>query len=444
MGNSNPLNGVKNRRSFIKAAGVVGATGLAGCMGGGDGGSGGSGGDGGSTGGSGGPGALKWGALYALSGTIEVIGRPMINSTELAVNQINENGGIDGRQIELVKADNASDPQTGIEKSRDLVNNENCSMVFSAYTSAMRNAITPVYVQNEVPLFYPTLYEGGVCESIEGAEGFSGQINVTKEKLEWVWFNGAIPKQQIQPYIPWLMENKDVESFYLIGSDYVWPHTTNAVLDDFVEENGGSIVQEDYVPLGFTDWGSKLTDIQSADPDIVYFTTVGSSMVSMIQNAADLGLTDEMVWAGNIMTEQEANGAGDAADGIYTSAPYFTSLDTDANNNYLGSYESEYGTDTTPNFVAEAAYWAPLITKKLIEENDPEASSPAEIKSALENETSMEAPQGTVSMDAGTHHCTLQSRAAQYNAGAGEFDVLQEFGQIEPYGITVKQNCLDV
>jgi urea transport system substrate-binding protein len=421
--------GNRSRRSVLAGLGAGATFGLAGCVGGGGGGGGES-------------DTLKAGALYALSGTIEVIGRPMMNSTELAVDQINENGGIDGREIELVKRDNASDPQTGIEESRALVNDENCDIVFGAYTSAMRNAITNVYVENEVPLFYPTLYEGGVCASIQGAEGFSGQINVPREKLEWVWFNGAVPRQQIQPYIPWLIEEEGIESFYLIGSDYVWPHTTNAVLDDFVQENGGTILQEDYVPLDFTDWGSKLSDIESADPDAVYFTTVGASQVAMINQAADLGLTDEYVWAGNIMSEQEAQSAGEAADGIYTSAPYFTSLETDANDQYLSSYENAYGTDTTANFVAEAAYWAPLMFAELLRENDPSASSPSAVKSAMENGATITAPQGEVTMDPGTHHCSLQSRVGRYNAANSEFDVVEEFGSLEAYGITVEQGCL--
>jgi len=416
------------RRSFLKTAGVAGATALAGCSGGG--------------GGGGSSDELTVGALYALSGSIEVIGRPMMNSTEMAINQINENGGIDGRQINLIKRDNASSPGTGVEEARSLVNDEGCSIVFGAYTSAMRNAISGAFVNNEVPLWYPTLYEGGVCQAIEGAEGFSGEVNVPKETLEWVFFNGAVPKQQIQPYIPWLMEQEGIESFYLIGSDYVWPHTTNAVLDDFVQENGGEIVQEDYVPLGFTDWGSKLNDISDADPDAVYFTTVGASQVAMIEQAAELGLTDEYVWAGNIMSEQEARSAGSAADGIYTSAPYFTSIETEQNNAYQSSYDESYGQETTPNFVAEAAYWGPLMAAELLRENNPDASTGPEVKAALENEITLDAPQGTVSMDPGTHHTVLQSRAGQFNADSGEFEVLREFGQIEPYGITVQQNCL--
>jgi len=431
-----------NRRTALKLAGIAGAAGLTGLAGCGSSGGGESSSSSGSS--SGGSDTLTVGALYALSGSTEVIGRPMMNSTELAIQQINDAGGIDGRQIELVKADTASDPKTGIEKARKLVNQDGCSIVFGAYTSAMRNAITPVFVENEVPLFYPTLYEGGVCKAIEGAEGYSGDVNVPKEKLEWVFFNGAVPKQQIQPYIPWLMDTRDVSSFYLVGSDYVWPHTTNAVLDGFVKDNGGEIVQEDYVPLGFTDWGSKLSDIQASDADAVYFTTVGTSMVEMLKQAGSLGLMDEKLWAGNIMSEQEAAGAGDAADGVLTSAPYFTSLDNDANDTYLSSYEDAYGTDTTPNFVAEAAYWGPLAMKKALSENAPDASTGAEVKAALENPFTLDVPQGTVEMDPSVHHFTLQSRVGEYDADSGSFDVQTEFGQIEPSGITVEGGCLDV
>jgi len=439
MGDESPSekrNRTLNRRNILKTVGLAGITTLAGCSGGGstddENGSG--------SGGSEDP--LKVGALYALSGSEEVIGRPMMNSTELAIQQINDAGGIDDREIELVKADTASSPETGIEKSRQLINSDGCSIVFGAYTSAMRNAITNIYVENEVPLFYPTLYEGGVCQAIEDAEGFSGDINIPQDRLEWVFFNGAVPKQQIQPYIPWLMEEHDVSSFYLIGSDYVWPHTTNAVVDDFVQENGGEIVAEDYVPLGFTDWGAKLSDIQSSDADAVYFTTVGTSMVEMLNQAGSLGLIDEMVWAGNIMSEQEARGAGDAADGVLTSAPYFTSLENEANDTYLSSYEEEYGTDTTPNFVAEAAYWGPLMLRDALVEYAPSASSGTEVKSALENPLTLDAPQGTVEMNTENHHATLQSRVGEFNAESGTFEILNEFGQIEPSGITVAESCL--
>ena len=431
-----------SRRNALKMAGLAGITGLAGCSGGSSAGGSSDSGSNGDSGASDEP--LTVGALYALSGSTEVIGRPMMNSTELAIQQINDAGGINGREIELVKADTASAPQTGIEKSRQLINRDGCSIVFGAYTSAMRNAITDIYVENEVPLFYPTLYEGGVCREIEGAEGFSGEINIPEESLEWVFFNGAVPKQQIQPYIPWLMEEYDISSFYLIGSDYVWPHTTNAVVDDFVQENGGSIVAEDYVPLGFTDWGSKLSDIQSSGADAVYFTTVGTSMVEMLNQAGPVGLIDEMVWAGNIMSEQEAIAAGDAADGVLTSAPYFTSLDGEANDEYISSYEEAYGTDTTPNFVAEASYFGPHLMANALTEHAPSASSGAEVKAALENPISMDAPQGTVSMDPATHHATLQSRVGEFDAESGAFEVLTEFGQIEPYGITVAEGCLDV
>lgn len=422
---------VVNRRTALKMAGIAGATGLAGCSGG----SGNSGGDSSDT--------LRFGALYALSGAQEVIGRPMMNSTELAVQQINDNGGIDGREVELVKKDNGSQPETGIEESRSLVNEEDCDIVFGAYTSAMRNAITNVYVDAEVPLWYPTLYEGGVCREVEGAQGYSGDINIPAERLEWLFVNGAVPRQQLAPYIPWLIEEYDVSSFYLIGSDYVWPSTTNAVIKNLVDENGGEIVQEDYVPLGFTDWGSKLNDIADADPDIVYHTVVGSSMVAMMEQASELGLTEDTVWASNVTSEQEARAAGAAADGFLTSAPYFTSLDTEANEGYIGSYEEAYGTDTTPNFVAEGAFWGVHMTAKAIAENAPDAASGPEVKAALENPITYAAPQGEVEMDPGTHHCVQQSRVGEFNSDTGEFDVLSEFGAIEPYGVTVQEGCLD-
>lgn len=412
-----------NRRKFIQVAGASTAVSVAGCLGGGDGG--------------GSSGSLTFGALYALSGSVEVIGRPMMNSTELAVSQLNANGGINGQEVEFVKRDNGSDPATGIEESRALINDDNADIVFGAYTSAMRDAVTDTYVQNEVPFFYPTLYEGSVCNAI------GDSVVVPKENLQWLFFNNAVPKQQIKPYIPWLIENKDVKDFYLIGNDYIWPRTTNTILKDFISENNANVVGENYVPLAFTDWGTELQAIADADPDIVYFTTVGDSQVAMIQQAASLGLTEDTVFAGNIMSEQEARAAGDAADGIYTSAPYFINVDTPENEEYINSYREEYGDDTTPNFVSEAAYWSVLMTANAIEQAGG-ADGPAGVRDALETEITMQAPQGEVTMDPGTHHSVLQSRVGQFNAESGQFEVVEEFGQIDPAGISVQDGCLDV
>ena len=140
------------RRKFVQATGASAAVSMAGCLG-----------NGGNGGGSSG---FTFGALFATSGSVEVIGQPIMNSVELAVDQINADGGINGEEINLVKRDNGSDPATGIEESRSLINDENADIVFGAYTSAMRDAITETFVTNEVPLWYPTLYEGSVCEAI--------------------------------------------------------------------------------------------------------------------------------------------------------------------------------------------------------------------------------------------------------------------------------------
>jgi ABC-type branched-subunit amino acid transport system substrate-binding protein len=142
------------------------------------------------------------------------------------------------------------------------------------------------------------------------------------------------------------------------------------------------------------------------------------------------------------MSEQEAQGAGSAADGVLTSAPYFTSIDSEANDGYISAYEEEYGTDTTPNFVAEAAYWSVLMTEQALTESGSDVSSGQEIKTALENEITVEAPQGPVTMNPDNHHATLQSRVGEYNADSGSFDILTEFGQIEPSGLTVAGSCL--
>jgi ABC-type branched-subunit amino acid transport system substrate-binding protein len=426
--NSQSTEQTNSRRSFLKAAGgsVAVASSLSGCalFGGGSGSS-----------------AFKVGAQMPLSGVYETRGTPMMNATQLAVQRVNDNGGIDGRDVELVTRDNQSDPNTGVEQARELTLEEGVNVTFGGMASSMRNAVLPIHVDNEVPYFYATSYEGGVCQEIGGVEEFIDGINIPKDLLEWGFFSGAVPSQELDPFVSYLTENVQSDSWFLVGADYLWPHAMHSVLKDFLSDAGVNVVGETYAPPANENWESTISDIQSADPDMVYMS-LNAGAVPFMNQAASLGLTDQAEFASSAMTTPLAGAIGEPADGVYGSNDWFTSVDNEASNRFMEDYQNEYGSEATPSNYAESCYFQVLMTAQALRDNAPDASSGADVKEALEQSPSYDAPQGTVEMDPSTHHCFLNPRVGQYDADAGSFEVLQTRENVAPYGTTVQQDCL--
>lgn len=415
-----------SRRSFLKSSAAIATVGgLAGC-----------------TQIGGGSDTIKVGAQMPLSGVYEVRGSPMMNATELAVQQVNENGGVGGREMELVTRDNQSDPATGARQARELITRENVSITFGGMASSMRNAVLPIHTDNEVPYFYATSYEGGVCREIDGVEDFIDGINIDREQLEWGFFSGAVPSQELDPFVSYLSANVQSDSWFLVGADYLWPYAMHSILKDFLAAEGAEVVGETYAPPANESWESTIEDIRSAEPDIVYMS-LNAGAVPFLNQAGSLGLTDEVEFASSAMTTPLANAIGEPADGVYGSNDWFTSVDTPTSNQFLEDYRAEFGSGSTPSNYAESCYFQVLMTAQALEENAPDASSGPEVKEALETGPSYDAPQGTVTMDPGTHHCFLNPRVGQYEAETQEFEILQTRENVAPYGTTVLEGCLD-
>src|SRR5438093_8396221 len=158
----------------------------------------------------------------------------------MAVDEVNSRGGVNGSRINLLVEDTASDPPTAVQKAKKLINDDKVDVVIGTLSSAERWAVA-LSATNPAKAIYinPTYYEGGICNRY--------------------FFNvGAIPNQQIDPFIPWLMENKKAKTFFLGGSDYAWPHGSFAAVKAAVAKANGPIVGEDYSALGATDFPRTL------------------------------------------------------------------------------------------------------------------------------------------------------------------------------------------
>lgn len=292
---------------------------------------------------------VKVGVLFPLSGTIAVIGRSLHNATMLAIDQINESGGISGRKIKAIVRDSESTPAVYADKIRELILAERVVSTFGGYTSASRKAVLPAVEKYNSLYWYPTLYEGDECSK-----------NVI--------YTGAVPNQQQKELIPWLLD-KFGKRFYLLGSNYIYPKDENRVCKALLKKYGGEVVNEEYVPLGHSEFSATIEKLKALKPNVIFSTVVGDSVIALHRQYANAGLDPaKMPMASLTTSEQEVHAMGGRyAAGHFTSAPYFMSLEIPENKKFVEAYQKRFGKDEVVNFVAAAAYLQVYLFKKGVE-----------------------------------------------------------------------------
>lgn len=355
---------------------------------------------------------IKVGLLFSSSGSTAGVEQSMINAAVLAFDEINEKGGINGKQVEYIQEDYASDPSTATEKIKKLIQQDEVVATIGCYTSASRQATLSTLLDENSLLIYPTYTEG-------------------EEVHPNVIYVGAMPNQQATDYIPWLLE-KEGKKVFLVGNDYVFPKTCNKQAKILIENNGGEVVGEEYAPLDSSDFASIVTKIKEADPDFIYCDLVGDSVVAFYKEYAQQGLKPEDCPIASIATDEmsvKAMGAEYAA-GHYTSMNYFSSLDTNANKSFVKAYNSKFTDGSTITCLAESTYDSCYLLKAALEKIDDPTDTSALINAFAGLE--VEGPQGAVKVHEKNHCTYLYSRFAKCN-DKGEFEVVYESeSAIEP------------
>src|SRR5262245_59283423 len=193
---------------------------------------------------------IKVGVLHSRTGTMAISERPVIDAVLLAVDEINESGGILGRRVEWVLADGQSDEQVFAQQAEELISEDRVCTIFGCWTSASRKAVLPVLKRHDHLLVYPVQYEG-------------------MEQSPHVVYLGPVPNQQILPALRWLAGFEGKRNWFLIGSDYVFPVTANAVIHDEADAKGCKVVAERYLPLASTEVAEVVREIVKAQPDLI-------------------------------------------------------------------------------------------------------------------------------------------------------------------------------
>lgn len=361
-------------------------------------------------------GTIKVGILHSLSGTMAISEKSVVDSTQLAIEEINSAGGVLGKTIEPIIEDGASDWPTFAEKARKLIEQDQVVVIFGCWTSASRKAVLPVFEEKNHMLFYPVQYEGQECSKN-------------------VFYTGAAPNQQIEPSVDWLLENKG-KDFYLVGSDYVFPRTANTIIKAQVEAKGGTVSGEDYLPLGNTEVAPIIAKIRSALPNggVIYNTLNGDSNVAFFKQMQGAGLTPDKYPTMSVsIAEEEITAIGkEYLLGQYAAWNYFMTVDSPENKKYVDAFKAKFGESRVTNDPMEAAYISVNIWKQAVEKAGAEGT-PTDLEAVRSAAYGQEfaAPEGPITMNT-NHHISKTVRIGEVRDD-GLFEIIFETdGPVDP------------
>ncbi|MGB3402952.1 MAG: transporter substrate-binding protein [Microcoleaceae cyanobacterium] len=291
---------------------------------------------------------VRVGILHSLSGTLAISESPLRDAALMAIREINQAGGVLGSSIEPIIEDGASDANHFANCARKLIQTDQVVTLFGCWTSSARLAVKPILEAFDTQLWYPVQYEG-------------------LERSNNIFHTGSCANQQVEPAVNWLL-NQQKRRFYLLGSDYVFPHTVNKLVKVQLQQQGGTVVGEAYVPLETQDFSKIIARIKQAQPDVIFSTLNGLCNVAFYRQFQQAGLSaDQIPIIATSVTETELQYIGEAATGHLSCCNYFQSLDTPENHQFVQNFKAMYGEDRVTSDPIEAAYMQVYLWKQAVE-----------------------------------------------------------------------------
>jgi urea transport system substrate-binding protein len=345
---------------------------------------------------------IKVGILHSLTGTMAISEQAVANATLMAIEEINQKGGLLGRKIIPVLLDGKSDWGHFATEAERLITQEKVSVVFGCWTSASRKTVRPVFEKHKHLLFYPVQYEG-------------------LEQSPHIVYTGAAPNQQIIPATKWAFDNIG-KKFFIVGSDYVFPRTASAIMQDLIKQLGGEVVGDEYVLLGSKDVKEMIAKIVKAKPDVIMNNINGDTNIEFFKQLREAGITTQKMptFSFSIAEDELRSLDKNLMQGEYTAWNYFQSISTDENKKFVANYQKKYGTNTVTDDPIEAGYisvnlWAQAVRKA-------ETADVATVLKNLPNQSFI-APGGLVYIDAKNQHIWKTVHIGKFRAD-GQVDVV--------------------
>ncbi|WP_295578558.1 urea ABC transporter substrate-binding protein [uncultured Lamprocystis sp.] len=345
---------------------------------------------------------IRIGAVHALSGVMAESERGLVDAVRLAVDEINRDGGLLGRRVELIVADSQSDWTVAANQVERLILNDGVSALFACWTSACRQAVKPVVEKHHHLLFYPLQYEG-------------------LEQSPNIVYMGSAPNQQIIPGARWALDHFG-HRIYLVGSDYVFPRTANQLIRDLVIAADGDIVAERYLPLDATAFADIAADIRHQAPDAVLNTLNGAANRHFFAALATAEVNAVPVVSFS-MAEPELQSIRTAHvhAAHYAVWGYFQSLPHAANRRFVADFRQRFGPERVISDPVVTSYDAVRLWAAAVRAAG--TPDPAQINRSI-GRMSVDGPSGIVAVDAATRHLWRRVYVGKARDD-GQFDVTE-------------------
>jgi branched-chain amino acid transport system substrate-binding protein len=357
---------------------------------------------------------IKVGVITDQTGPLSFIGIANANVARMVIDEINAKGGLLGRRLDLILEDSATTDSVAAAKAAKLVQQDRVDVIFGGIYSSTRQAIKgPAVVEGKTLYIYPEQYEGQECDPL-------------------IFCTGPVPAQQVEPLIPWLMQQTDARKFYLPSADYIWPRVMNQKVREVVTAHGGSIVGEEYFPLDHSDYRQTVDKIMSSGAEVVFNTTVPPGVAPFLEQLYKAGFTNR---GGRIVcTYFEENFVSllpaEHVEGIYSCLDYYQTIGDPFSKRLLDRYDTLY--PGSAKFTAGSAcsglyrglqLWAAAVKEAGSLKQDA-------VIEALDHASIAEGPGGPAAMVPGQHHVRMNMYIAQ--AQNGRMKVIKDLGVIHP------------
>ncbi|MEZ2349812.1 ABC transporter substrate-binding protein [Caballeronia sp. RCC_10] len=352
------------------------------------------------------------GSVLDETGGLNIYGKAMVDATKLAIKSINDAGGVLGRPLKLISYDAQSDNAKYTTYANQLALRDRVAVIMGGITSASREAIRPIADRNKTLYFYNEQYEGGVCDKN-------------------VFLTGIVPSQQIAPLVDWAIKNGK-KKFYVLAADYNYGHISADWVREYVAKAGGNVAGVDFIPLNVSEFGSVVSKLQEAKPDVVVSLLVGGNHIAFYRQFASAGLSNRMqiVSATFGLGNEQVVLSPNEANGIVVAFPYFQELKGSANDKFRDAWSKAYGANYP--YITDSAVavwngwhlWASAVAKAGSTDRE-------KVIAALETQPAFDSPSGKVSVDAGTHHVIQSVHIAKANDAHG-FTIIGEQEAVAP------------
>ena len=351
-------------------------------------------------------------SLFDQSGGLDIYGTPMTMTCELAVEELNAAGGLNGKKIRLIKYDPQSSMELYAQYAQEAALKEKVDLVHGAITSASREVIRPILRKYKTLLWYSVIYEGGVCDINNFVSGV-----------------GAV--QWVKPIAEFGFAKRGPKAFY-IGADYNAPQIIGAWLEKFSGDLGGTVLQRDHFPLDVTEFGPAIAKIQEAKPDWLATCLVGAAHLGFYRQWAAAGMLNKIpivsctFGIGNEhmqLTPEEANG-------IVSGQPYYQELELPANKAFVKRYYKRFGSDAPYlNAVGIGGYLGTMLWAEAVKMAGTHERQ-AVMDALRSGNLAWDGPSGHMAVDPVTNHTIQDMHMAECQNQS--WNIFKSYSQLYP------------